>query len=312
MRILNAMALVLVAYSHAKSRSPVRKPVQLTFGPVAETEPIVSPDGHWIAFQSFDIEKPSVPRIWIMDASNDYSSAKPLVDKREYSAEMSWSPDSKWIAFIGSDPGPGPVADQIYKVNVATKEVLRLSAFPPGTLIGDSTTWSGSGIIAFEKDGEILGIQQDGEQIRLADTRTALSKRRPSNIRFSPDGMKILFSVENESGNQSEIWVASVQHPSFQRLTSNNFDVFPAWISSDRIVFTRETLSGSAEVQILSLSNGALQRVTYGHTDFSPSADSLRGLMYFSRKGRVPKELSNASMLVGFHVWSVPIPTSGR
>jgi len=283
-------------------------PKQLSFGPVAETEPTISPDGRWIAFQYFPRNRPQTPLIWIMEVSKGFSSAKPLVDHLGYAAELSWSPDSKWVSFISSDNMLSRKTEQIYKVNVVTTEVVQVTAFPEGTLIGDSTAWSASGLIAFEKDGEICGVPDvGGEEVRLLDTRIALSSRRPSYIRFSPDGRMLLFSVETGNQDQSEIWVAELRSQTFRRLTSLHFDLFPAWIDEEHVLFSRETENGRSEVQALSLRTGNVERLTRGHVDFTPSTDSSGSILYFSRKGRVPKQFEMAGLLVGFHIWCVPV-----
>src|SRR5262249_7150835 len=102
-------------------------PEQITFGPVGQTEPNISPDGRWIAYQYFAERSPRLATIGIMDALKGFQSARPLVDQHGYAAEMSWSPDSKCVSFISSEDGPGRNTDQIYKVNVITKEIVQIT-----------------------------------------------------------------------------------------------------------------------------------------------------------------------------------------
>lgn len=282
---------------------------QLTFGPIAETEPNISPDGRWIAFQYFGENKPGLPQIWIMEISKGFRSARPLVDQHGYAGEMSWSPDSQWISFISPDDKPARHTDQIYQVNVITLEIIQVTGFPEGSLIGDSTTWSTSGLIAFEKGGIICGVSQaGGKEVQLLDTRQPLSNQRPSYIRFSPDGKMLVFSVEDEERRQSEIWVADLKSKSIRRITSLHFDFFPTWIDERHVLFSRQTENGWSEVQILSLLTGNLERITSEHVDYTPSTDPLGHVLYFSRRGRVPKDQENADFLVGFHIWRMSVP----
>ena len=282
---------------------------QLTFGSVAEIEPNISPDGRWIAFQYFAEKSPRLAQIGVMDTSKGFASARPLVDQHGYAAEMSWSPDSKWISFISSENKPSRNTDQIYRINVATKEIVQITNFPEGTLIGDSTTWARNGLIAFERDGEIFGIPDvGGKEMLLFDPRTAVSNQRPSNIRLSPDGKMLLFSVENEQQDLSEIWLADLGSRSLRQLTSLHFDLFPAWIDEGHILFSRETKRGLSEVHLLSLRTGHLERITCNHVDFASSTDASGEVLYLSRKDPVSKESDNGGFFFGFHIWRIPIP----
>jgi Tol biopolymer transport system component len=288
------------------------KPEQLTFGRAAETEPHISPDGHWIAFQYFAEMGPRVAKIGILDASKGFASARPLVDQHGYAAEMSWSPDSKWIAFISAEAKPGRNTNQIYKINISTKEIVQLTAFPEGTVLGDSTTWSKAGLIAFERDGQVYCVNDTGgEEVQLLDMRVAFSNRRPSSIRFSPDAKMLIFSVENEQQDQSEIWLADIQSRSFRQLTSLHFDIFPVWIDEAEILFSRETKDGLSEIHALSLRTGHLKRITSGHVDFASSTDSSGHVLYFSRMDRTPEELEHSWFFSGSHIWKVHIGTGG-
>jgi len=280
---------------------------QLTFGQVAETEPNISPDGRWIAFQYFaGNEKPSSPTIWIMETAKEFRSAKALAGLPRYAGEMSWSPDSNWISFISSDDKPARSTEQIYKINILTMRRIQLTTFPEGTVIGDSTTWSKTGFIAFEREGKIFAIKDNGgEEMELLDPRIALSNRIPSSIKFSPDGNMLVFAVENQQRDQSEVWLADLPTRKVRRLTSLHFDAFPSWIDKERLLFSRETKTGYAQIYALSLRTEKLKRLTSGHVDFTPATDSSANTLCFSRKGKVQKNLKETEWLAGFHIWCV-------
>src|SRR5215471_16268960 len=65
------------------------EPEQVTFGPVGETEPDISPDGRWMAYQYFAESSPQLARIGILNNCGGFDSARPLVDQHGYAAEMS-------------------------------------------------------------------------------------------------------------------------------------------------------------------------------------------------------------------------------
>jgi len=284
------------------------QPEQLTFGPIGEIEPNISPDGHWLAFQYFPENKLRSTQIWVMEISKGFTSARRLATQLDYAGEMSWSPDSKWISFISSENKPGRNTDQIYKVSVHTNEIIQITAFPKGTLIGDSTTWSPNGLIGFEKDGIIYCVRHTGgKEVQLLDTRAALSNQKPSYLRFSLDGKMLVFSVENAQQDQSSIWLANLESMSLRELTGHYFDLFPTWIDDGHILFTRQNEKKWSEVEVLSLRTGNLGRITSKHVDITPSTDPSSNALYFSREGQVPKELQNADFFVGFHIWRMPI-----
>jgi len=281
---------------------------QLTFGPIGEIEPNVSPDGRRLVFQYFQKNEPGSTQIWIMEISKGFGSARRLASQLGHAGEMSWSPDSKWISFISWGTKRGRSTGQVYKVNVDTNEIIQITMFPEGMVIGDSTTWSTNGLIGFERDGIIYCVPHaGGEEVQLLDTRTALSNRHLSYLRFSPSGKMLVFSVENAEQDQSSIWLADLKANSVRQLTRLHFDLFPAWIDEGHILFTRQNRNKWSEVEALSLRTGNLDRITSKHVDFTPSTDPSGNMLYFSRKGQVPRELQNADFLVGFHIWSTPI-----
>jgi Tol biopolymer transport system component len=245
-----------------------------------------------------------------MEISKGFTSARGLVAQVDYAGEMSWSPDSKWISFISSENRPARKTNQIYKVSVQTNELFQITAFPEGTVIGDSTTWSANGLIGFEKEGIIYGVSPTGgNEVQLLDTRTALSNQRPSYIRFSPEGKMMVFSAENAEQNQSSLWLGDLQSRTIRRLTDLHFDLYPTWIDEGHVLFTRQNKNKWSQIEVLSLGTGHMNQITSKHLDLTPSADPSGNVLYFSRKGPTPKGLENTDFFVGFHIWRVAIPS---
>jgi Tol biopolymer transport system component len=281
---------------------------QLTFGPVGEIEPNVSPDGRWLAFQYFEKNRPGSVQIWIMDLSRGFGEARRLANQFDYAGEISWSPDSKWISFISQTGNRTPLTNQIYRVNIVTNETVQITNFPEGTVIGDSTTWSINGFIGFEKHGVIYGIPYSGgKEILLLDPRTALSNNHPSSLRFSPDGTMLVLSVENAQQDQSSIWLADLKTHSVRQLTNLHFDLSPAWIDEKHILFTRQSKNKWSEVKVLSLLTTSLDQITSRHVDFTPYTDPSGKMLYFSRKGQSPKNLEQNDFFSGYHIWRMPM-----
>jgi Tol biopolymer transport system component len=271
----------------------------------------VSPDGRWLAFQYFVKDEPGSVQIWVMEISKGFESARRLACQFKYAGEMSWSPDSEWISFISPEDKTGRSTSQIYKVNITTNDVLQVTNFPEGTVIGDSTTWSTVGRIGFEKAGVIYSVPQSGgEETQVLDARKALSNRQPKSIRLSPNGKMLLFSIENAEQDQSSIWVANLESKSVQQLTALHFDLFPAWIDNGNMLFTRMTKKEFAEIQAFSLRTRKIEQLTSRHVDFTPSAAPSGRVLFFSRKGQVSTSLEKGDFFAGYHVWRLPLSRS--
>lgn len=182
-----------------------REQEQVTFGPVAELGPQCSPDSRWIAFEYFHESTESHgPQIWIMPASEseDFTSAKPLVDDGKYHAGVSWSPDSQWISFVMSQSlqqGEPFLSSQIYKANVRTGQIVQLTNYEAHTELGEDTAWSHDGLIAFEKDGDIYAVPAEGGTVfKLFDGTFDASAQRIeisalSGLAWSPNGKRVAF-----------------------------------------------------------------------------------------------------------------------
>ena len=101
--IWGSMALTLPVGSMPNSRGrsdSTKGAVQLTFGPVGEQGPAVSPDGRLLAFEYFHPDEHKDPEIWVMPADGEFSSARALVANANRNADPTWSPDGKWISFM--------------------------------------------------------------------------------------------------------------------------------------------------------------------------------------------------------------------
>src|SRR5258708_39393853 len=101
-----------------------------------------------------------------MPAHTTFSQARPLVDDATYNAEATWSPDSKWVAFENITTTHDEASIQLFKINVYTGERVQLTTLPQGgPAPGDSTSWSTKGQIAFEMNGDIHVVDENGATV---------------------------------------------------------------------------------------------------------------------------------------------------
>lgn len=328
---LNALIVflaILASPAHAGSRQGAipllrdgmhlgDKAVQVTFGPVGEQGPAVSPDGKWLAFEYFGPNK--VVEVWIMPIEGQFSSARPLVANGNRNANPTWSPDGMWISFVCETVKDHYATDDVCKANRETGKIVRLTHFPQGYpgggIEGDVVQWLADQRIAFEYANGIYTIPPDGgpmtellnvgAKIRLGGCNTC------SNLyeaRVSPDGALIAI-VHSEPSNPGHLVLAVVnlktselRHP-----LKGIFARFPAWINNDWVLYT--TVSKRTErVQIwaLCLSTGRTEELTRGQSDIEPTFSFRLGTIFFPHSSKV----DSLDSLYDYHIWRQSLPKS--
>jgi dipeptidyl aminopeptidase/acylaminoacyl peptidase len=86
----------------------------LSKGDFDETNPIWSPDGTKIAFESNrtkDADRNGNTDIWVMEAKKG-APLKQLTNWSDSDSKPAWSPDGKWIAYLKSQTAPYDIYDQ--------------------------------------------------------------------------------------------------------------------------------------------------------------------------------------------------------
>ncbi len=162
--------------------------VQLTDSPARDKDPQYSPDGRWVAFIS---DRSGREELYIK-SSDGAGEPQKITDQDTLKFSVSWSPNSKEIAFTSSD-------NKLRKYNVETKQTAELSASKYGT--PGQPAWSADGKwIAYSKPeytrtSDIFLIPAAGGEER----KVTFDSANDSNPRFSHDGRKIFF-VRSDGG----------------------------------------------------------------------------------------------------------------
>jgi len=165
-----------------------------------------------------------------------------------------WSPDGKWIAFMGKQP------DQPYRIFV----IPAIGGVPKEASQGDDNqgapTWSPDG--KFLAYGNVLCLEEHNcaiHTINLASGNiTALPDSQGlATARWSPDGRHI--AALNTARRELDIFDLDHQH--WRKLAAgiNGNDV--AWSSDSRYVYTKSSLNGPTEILRVTVGGGAVQTI---------------------------------------------------
>ena len=277
-----------------------RKSVRLGAEREATSEPVWSPDGKWLAYSGGEGERSG---IWVAHADGSGAtflapvkgSNSPLPGQGQ---DLTWSPDSKQIAFVSSTPGP--------ETSEATGDpmVITRYLYKPTASEGNSHFNDNRRLHIFVVDLATRNVRQ-----------LTQGNDDEHSVDWSPDGKEILF-VSNHEPNSDEffnydVFAIRVADGSIRRLTATeNCEYAPRWSpDGKRIVYAgtkrgltdRETTMEDTHVWLMDADGsrrheaGAVIDNRQGQPEWSPD-----GAVYFTvqEKGSV-------------HLVRLPISASG-
>jgi Tol biopolymer transport system component/DNA-binding winged helix-turn-helix (wHTH) protein len=219
------------------------KPLRLTHHPAAGLGTAWSPDGRHIAISRVAGEYSGIFLVAPTGGpERKLASVNILQDSGAY---VSWSPDSKRIAFVEFVTESGRSAWlQMFTLAIdSPNEPKALRTDCPGaTAPAFSPRGDGLAFVCIEDFGH-LGIRL----LNLADgkARTLLSAPGFINgLAWSGDGQRILYSHQDTGGN-SEFWQISVAHPQQRQKLSFGADGFTPTISftANRLAYAQQSES---------------------------------------------------------------------
>jgi dipeptidyl aminopeptidase/acylaminoacyl peptidase len=244
------------ADAQSDSTPPSVPTIQQAMEMKSASSPQISPDGRFVSYQithtDWD-ENAFVRQIWIAVPAT--GQTYPLTRGKKSSTDATWSPDSKWLAFLSSRDSDLPDAkkdtSQIYLISPDGGEARQITNVETGV---DSFAWSPDGKrIAFtspdpESDAHKARVKKYGDyhiidgdytmsHLWLIDVPAPENSELPKparltsgqdftvqGFRWSPDGTRIAFDATKDPAladeGTAEIYILTVADKSLKKLTN--------------------------------------------------------------------------------------------
>jgi len=295
-----------------------------------EVLPVRSPDGRWLAFEYSEMSDPNFPRIGIMDLTAASHPWRPLLRPKHgrhlFVGDLSWSPDSQWLAVLTDYPEGiesllSDTQNQVVKVDIHSGEAIKLTSFPPNTIVGPTTAWLRSGLIVFPAmDDGIYAVSANGGTMRkLISVPKNKCGGGTNTLAVTPDELSIAFTMDSSSDGQIEecnaLWIGDLRTGTLRRLpTPDLHPLSPFWLDGNTILFSGEYAKDDRPLGLysVSLESGKVATLLEG-TYLSPFVCDSGKTLYFSwgpklaHKTPPGEDWSTSNPFYGFHIWKVPL-----
>lgn len=224
---------------------------------VFEANPIYSPDGNWILFESDAAGNRDIWRLPVGGGTPEQLTTDPAFDTSPF-----WSPDGGSIVFESDRGG---------RKSIWTLDLAAPGAVPVALTGGDgddgSPAWSPDGTyVVFESNREKVGGSDlwlapvaGGPLLRVTDTPAGVYHRTAD---WSPDSAQLVFE-SNRDNAQPALFTMDATGGVVRRITPlNGYEGHPAWSPDGLQVAYESTATGTMEIHVVAATGGDAMRVT--------------------------------------------------
>jgi len=227
------------------------------------TEPVWSPDGKRIAYQSSNLG------LWIVDIATRTTREIFPVEKGYEATGFAWSPNGQKIAFLNKVASLGGTPEMLVVNTDSTGKAVQL--IPQAGYYFGGAVWSPDGkrILYGSSAGDYTGPEIPGNLWMMnADGSHQVQLTKDVQIveaSLSPEGAWVAFSgtrYYEEPGYPYDLWLISSNGGRLQRLTQDPVsDHYPYWSpDGTQIIFQR----AEQGIWTINLSNGNLKQAYPG------------------------------------------------
>jgi eukaryotic-like serine/threonine-protein kinase len=200
------------------------EPVSITQGSRKATRPDLSPNGEWLAFNTWAKQED------LFVVKTDGSGLSQLMDDAYQDRGPRWSPDGKRLAFFSNRSGKY----EAWTIAFDGSDLRQITNHPDNMVV--SPFWS--------PDGTRLACTIYGIRSILVNLQQPEKRETPLNVEvqnfhgyfqawsWSRDGRTIAGYLINPDGSEAGIGIYSIDLNKFEKLTTYGMD--PVWLSDDR------------------------------------------------------------------------------
>jgi TolB protein len=255
---------------------PTPRTTQLTANhEVFEANPIYSPDGAWVLFES-DIS--GNRDLWVIPTSG--GQARQLTTHEGFDTAPFWSPDGTRVVFESDRSGHKNI--WILEVETPGAGLIQLTSGPWDD--GDPV-WSPDGTrIAHESNREKhwgseiwVSPLDGGAATRLTTTGDGIYHRTAD---WSPDGGSLVFESNREEDSPSLFTMSADGGPVTRITPVSGYEGHPAWSPDGKDIAYESGLTGVMEIFIIPAVGGTPIQVTKGGGHWPRWSPDARSIVY--------------------------------